>query len=168
MVSGIIEPLYRLLCFRYVFLVYLGFIWSQTMISKRLEKWQVIFAVVSLAALVNIHYVVKGSLNPIFHDTGWRDCHWICYYWAAFLLPWLLRYLYNICHKRLKRFIEYTGRYSYEIFLTQMFVFTAYPVIFKNTLHGVYVFLITTVASIFPVLLYQYCKNKLKLKLKQT
>lgn len=165
MVSGIGEPLYRLLCFRYVFLIYLGFLWSQTMISKKLEKWQVIFAIVSLIALIFIHYVIDGSLNPIFHDTAWRDFHWICYYWAAFLLPWLLRYVYNKCHRKLQKAIEYIGRYSYEIFLMQMFVFTAYPIIFGGAnLHGVFVILITTVASILPVLLYQTIKNKHALK----
>lgn len=47
----------------------------------------------------------------------------------------------------------------------QMFVFTAYSVIFKGAnLHGVFVILITTVASILPVLFYQTIKNKHALK----
>lgn len=117
---------YRLTCFRYVFLIYLGFLWVSNRISRKLTWYQIILAFISLVILLALYYT-SGSLNPFLHDTVWRSYHWICYFYPAFLLPWLIWKMYDKLSLKIRKNIGEIGKYSYEIFLNQMIIFTFYP-----------------------------------------
>lgn len=126
MLIDIPEPIYRLLCFRYIFLIYLGYLWVSNKMSLILSTKQIILSILSITILIILYYST-GSLKPFLHDSAWRTSHWICYFYAALLLPWLLWKLYDFLPLKVRTLIGEVGKCSYEIFLFQMVVFTLYP-----------------------------------------
>ncbi len=156
------EKIYRLSCFRYLFLIYLGYIWATNRITRTLTKGQIIL--VSLMILLVLYYST-GSLKPFLHDTPWRTFHWVCYFYTAFLLPWVIWKVYDRVPDRIRLFIEEIGKWSYEIFLVQMVVFTLYPyslLSFGNWYIDTVVFIVLSMAvSIIPVLLWKRYKHAL-------
>lgn len=120
------ESIYRLLCFRYIFLIYMGYIWTFTKISQTLNVRQVFISIISLSILLILYYS-SDPLEPWFRDSNWRICHWVSYFYAALLLPWILRKIFNILPIKIRTYISIIGKSSYEIFLVQMLIFAVYP-----------------------------------------
>jgi hypothetical protein len=114
--------MYRLLFLRYFFLFYLGYtLVKQGFIINRLTT---IIALISMAATLLFYYTEIS-----FFSLGYKKisiCCWICYPYIAYGFLRILKYSYNCAC--LLPFIDKTfrwmGIYSYEIFLTQMFVFS--------------------------------------------
>lgn len=134
--------------------------------SKSLNWKQILVSLASAMALVALYYTT-GSLKPFLHDTPWRPFHWICYFWVALLLPWLIWKLYDRLVLGLRDTIAEIGRWSYEIFLLQMFVFTAYPRTLLDTgnpyINVAMCIIFTTCASIIPVIVYKRWQSRRKL-----
>lgn len=130
--------------------------------SKTLTRKQIFLSILSLGVLLLLYYTT-GSLKPFLHDSNWRVFHWVCYFYVALLLPWLLRNLYNHLPQKPRKLIEEIGSYSYEIFLIQMMVFTLYPKIMPADLDKPYnwiiFFILTTLLSIVPVVLWKRYKE---------
>lgn len=158
------EPIYRLTSLRYLFLIYLGYIWATNKMSRKLSAKQILISLISLAILLALYYST-GSLKPFLHDTPWRPFHWICYFYVALLLPWLIWKLYDRLPDGVKRFIGEIGKWSYEIFLVQMMVFTLYPhtrfSVGNPYLDTLIFIVISTSIAIFPVLLWKRYKSLL-------
>lgn len=152
------EPIYRLTCFRYIFLIYLGYLWTTNKMSKYITRRQVMISLASVLALLILYYTT-GSLKPFLHDTEWRSFHWICYFWVALMLPWLIWKLYDRLPQKIKNIIGEIGRWSYEIFLLQMLVFTIYPHKMLDSgnpyVNAIMYVIFTTCASIIPVVVYK-------------
>lgn len=118
------EWLYRLLFFRYFFLVYLGYSWVTKGIH--LNRNTLLLSVISIVFILLFTYT-SINLEPLFFQTDWRINHWICYFYVTYLFMFFLKFCYNHLNEKLKLFICLMGKYSYEIFLLQMFVFTFFP-----------------------------------------
>lgn len=154
MLTHISEPLYRLSCLRYIFLIYFAFLWATNHISRTITFRQTMVSLLSMA-LLTVTYYTDFSLNPLLHDSAWRTFHWICYFYAALLLPRFIWWLYLHLHERLRIAIAEIGRYSYEIFLWQMMVFVLFPRFIIDTGNSVIdttlFIILSTFISIFPV-----------------
>ena len=155
--------LYRLLFIRYIFLIYLGYLWASKGIA--INKITIILSVVSIIFILVFAYT-DWDLEPLFANNEWRLFHWITYFYTAYLFVYLLYKLYQYMDERMKMFCCTLGKYSYEIFLFQMFVFTFFPSL--DFLGNQFVevtlrIVLTTALSIFPVLLYKkFVGNKTK------
>lgn len=149
--------LYRLLFVRYLFLIYLGYQWV-TNGGIPISKKTIILSLVSILFILVFQYT-DVNLEPFFYFSDWKIFHWICYFYVAYIFVYIL----SVCYKMLP-FVKWwgvIGKYSYEIFLVQMFVFTFYPTDkIQMIIDNVYVTVIvrifvTTLLSIIPVLLYK-------------
>lgn len=120
---GIPEWIYRLLVFRYIFIIPIGYILATK--GLIIKKTTITLSIISTAFLLFFRYS-SIDLHPIFFQTiAWNTCHWICYIFMCYLLLFLVQQGY---HKAVKHhiplaFLTKLGQYSYEIFLFQMFYF---------------------------------------------
>lgn len=113
------DTVYRLLCVRYVFLFYLGWLWVRE--GVRINWFTILLSTLSLASIIYFEYI---SINdePWFYATSWKYHRWPCYFFVANGFVGLLYILWN----RLSRFeiinkiTSTLSSASYEIFLLQM------------------------------------------------
>lgn len=116
---------YRLLFFRYFFLIALAIDWIYNGIV--LDAKRLVLSVVSIGAAC-LFYIKTPNLEPFFFDNAWTVYHWICYFSSAYLLVHILKKVHILLlgkGPRASSFIEACGKSSYEIFLFQMFIFTS-------------------------------------------
>ncbi len=120
------EFLYRLLALRYLFLIYLGYIWVKNGIV--INKHTILLSLGSMGTILFFAYT-NYNLEPLFFQTDWKCHHWICYPYASILLSFLIYQLFSIVgmHSRLASFIACIGKASWEIYLIQMCVFVLIP-----------------------------------------
>lgn len=147
-----------MLCIRYIFLIYLGLVWAK--IGVKINKMIVTLSIISLIFIFIFAYT-DIKLEPFFFDNDWKIFHWISYFYPAFLLVWGLNWLYTRLSKRMKDAFVLLGKYSWEIFLMQMFVLSFLPLEKFLLLGNKYLMLvlfvfISFVLSIYPVILYRY------------
>lgn len=147
---------YRLSFFRYFFLIYLGY-----MLVVNRYRSLVVFLFLNFLSLLFIFLFQYSGIKmaPFFYDNdAWRICHWICYFYVFSGFLYLLKYLFENCNFRSALLLQ-MGKYSYEIFLCQMFVFTFFKIEYLNFLSSgmrtLFYILFTTLLSIVPVLLYK-------------
>lgn len=158
------EWLYRLLFFRYFFLIYLGYLWVEKGIS--LNRTTLLLSVISIVFILLFTYT-SINFEPFFFYTNWKINHWICYFYVAYLFVFFLKTCYTHLNEKLRSFICLIGKYSYEIFLLQMFVFTFFPagrllVLVGNKYVCVALTVILTVMlSILPVIGWKRWKHKI-------
>ena len=150
--------LYRLLAFRYLFLIYLGYLWVTKGII--LNTWTIILSGVSIVFLLLLMYT-NIDWEPWLCDSDWKIFHWPAYFYAAYLFPAMLYVCYKHLGSKLNDLLCRMGKYSYEIFLLQMFVFTFLPsaqrldIIDNIYLTTILRVVLSTILSIAPVLLYK-------------
>lgn len=120
--------LYRLCFFRYFFLVYLGY--HLVNYGIKINARTIVVSFVSLGCLLFFYY--SGiNLRPVFFtglDGYWSVFHWVCYFYMAYLLFFVIHKCYCFLQKSQSflSFIKKMGRYSYEIFLFQLFYFSVF------------------------------------------
>lgn len=150
--------LYRLLAIRYLFLIYLAYLWVTKGIV--LNTWTLVLSGISVVFILLFTYT-DINWEPWFYDSDWKICHWLAYFYAAYLFIVILHLCYKHFWPKLNSLLCKMGRYSYEIFLLQMFVFTFLPSaqrldiignIYLTTLLRV---MLAIILSIVPVLLYK-------------
>lgn len=127
------EPIYRLLCLRYLFLIYLGIEWVQRGIVM---NWKtLLLSLLSIGLIVYFTYY-DPSIEPYFFKTSWRYHRWICYFYVAYLLAWLLSVAFQAIKnvKCLNSVFELLGEASYEIYVFQMAVFVLFSKSFLSFL----------------------------------
>lgn len=157
--SNIPSWLYRLLFIRYFFLIYLGYKWAMDG-GVKIDKRTILLSIISIFFILIFQYT-DLNMEPIFYQNDWKIFHWISYFYVAYLFVYVL----HKCYKKLKVgkeiFICKMGKYSYEIYLVQMFIFTFYPTNMMKSLIGsdylaaLIRILATTFLSIIPVLVYK-------------
>lgn len=124
-VIDIPEPVYRLLCLRYLFLIYLGYEWVRQGI---VINWKtLLLSTISIVTIVYFTYL-DGSLELVFFDTSWRYHRWICYFYVAYLFAYLISLLFKVVSKVnwLDSFFRKLGESSWEIYVVQMAVFVLF------------------------------------------
>ena len=159
------EFIYRLSFIRYIFLIYLGYIWAEKGII--INKKTIFLSIISIIFISYFNFF-DYDLEPIFFTSGWKIFHWICYFYPATILVFFIKKLYDALPQRYIDFINKCGKYSYEIFLWQMFVFTFVIAAFNkiervldipNTYHliGLFNMVASIVISVsLPILYYKY------------
>lgn len=113
------DSIYRLLFIRYLFLIYLGWLWVKEGIQ--LNFINIFLSFISLMSILYFEYLSTNN-EPWFYNTVWKYHRWPCYYYVAYLLS---AFLYGIW-VRINKYIlvnyivSVLAKSSYEIFLTQM------------------------------------------------
>lgn len=114
--------IYKLSFCRYFFLIYIGYIWAREGI--RIDGKRMLLSVTSVFCILLLYYS-KLDLSPIVYETKWwRIFHWFCYFYPAFLLPFILRFVYNYVLTPIKNIVKYCGLKSWPIFCTQIVIFS--------------------------------------------
>lgn len=156
-VTNIPDRFYRLCAFRYVFLIYGGYLWAKDGIKM---NWKTaLLSVISIIAIYLLQYK-QLTFEPWIFSTAWTYFHWFCYFWVMFGLANLTNVLFKTGGGRFAQIIQYIGKYSYEIFIFQMLVFYFF---LENISKWMY-FVITTLLSIVPVVVYKYVRTKFETK----
>lgn len=160
--------LYRLLAIRYVYLICLGYIW--TISGIEINKRTILLSFISILFILMFTYT-SINLEPLFFNNDWKICHWVCYFYVAYLFVYLLHKIYQWSSRYLNSLFCLMGKCSYEIFLLQMFVFTFFPSAADMAFIGnSYVIVLirivlTTSLSILPVLFYNCYLKKYKYRM---
>ncbi len=120
------DSLYRLLAIRYLFLIYLGWIWVKEgiVINRKTLFWSIL----SMLTIVYLAYFYV-NMEPWFYDTVWRVHRWPCYFYVSTLLSYFLYVMYRKTRHFgvIRKAIAMLSNCSYEIFLTQMAIITLLP-----------------------------------------
>lgn len=162
------DNIYRLTLFRYIFLIFLGYVLAQKGLTTNIRMVPII--IISMFFIYLFSYT-KTDLRPVFCTNldFWPLCHWICYIYIAYLMIWLLKTSYLKLSKismasSLVRIILQTGKYSYEIYLFQIFYYSIISIYVSKvtTTIGIHLFeralyiIISTVLCTLPVIIYKY------------
>jgi len=113
------DRIYRLLCVRYIFLFYLGWLWVKDGICI---NWvTILLSILSLASILYFEYISAND-EPWFYTTSWKYHRWPCYFFVANGFISLLHALWQWIRKRewIRRITKTLATASYEIFLLQM------------------------------------------------
>lgn len=148
--------IYRLLFFRYFFLIYLGY-----MLTVKKLCFTVGICCLNIISLLFI-YLFRYSnflFEPFFFDSDWKIFHWITYFYTASAFLYFLKKSFDWIPLYVLKVIQQMGKYSLEIFMCQMFVFLSFRINYLSFLENKYIesivyIIITTIMSIFPVLFY--------------
>ena len=117
------EWFYRLIFFRYVFLIYLGYILASK--GYVLTMPIVLLSIISLVITIVFVYAPIESIPFCYHVEAWSTCHWICYIYMAFFMMTFLYVVYSrIPNHPFTILVKKMGVYSYEIYLIQLLFFT--------------------------------------------
>ena len=118
--------LYRLLAIRYIFLIYLGWLWVKEGIV--LNVTTIVLSILSMGTIVYFDYFYSQS-EPWLYDTVWRTHRWPCYIYVSILLCGILYWIYGKIKvfKIIENTIKTLAKCSYEIFLMQMIVIPMMP-----------------------------------------
>lgn len=157
------EFIYRLLALRYIFLIFLGYLWVK--VGVVINTQTILLSLFSVGSILFFTYT-DYNLEPLFFQTDWKVYHWICYFWASMLLTYILYQSYSIIkkHSHLNAWIGKIGKASWEIYLIQMCLFVVIPkecfsfISCKITYHLFWI-LFTTIVSVGLGVLLHYTKN---------
>lgn len=84
--------IYRLLAFRYVFLIYGGYLWAQHGIKCNLKT--ITLSLLSIIVIYMLQYK-HYTFEPWLFDTPWSYFHWCSYFLAIFLLMFIANVFYK-------------------------------------------------------------------------
>jgi hypothetical protein len=113
---------YRLLVFRYVFLIYLGWLWVSEGV---IVNWKmIVLSVLSILSIIYFQYYNDkfGGIEPLFFNSSWKLAKWPCYYWISNGLICILFAIWNMFKKNaiINSIIAVLAKSSWEIYLMQM------------------------------------------------
>lgn len=117
------EWLYRLLLFRYLFLIYLGY--QMVLRGVVLNILTLSLSIISLIA-VYCFEIKEVDWTPFFYDSAdWRTFHWICYFYIAYPMLYLLcKFFYWLPpNSMIENVFCKMGEHSYAIYIFQLFYF---------------------------------------------
>ena len=154
------DELYRLLAVRYIFLIYLAWIWVKEGVV--INKQTTLLSALSFMAIIYFEYFSVDD-EVLFYNTAWKFHRWPCYYFVANWGVYLLRKLYEqLCGKTyIMRPIKLLARCSYEIFLIQMLILFFYPIYghlitggIDNQINSVVIQLLLKIVLVFTLSIY--------------
>lgn len=118
------DNIYRITFFRYTFLIFIGYLLASR--GLVLNKYTISGGIIS-AIFIYIFTYTTINLEPLFctHLDLWPLCHWICYIYIAYIFLAFLKYTHAKPNRfpSITSYIERIGRYSYEIYLFQIFYY---------------------------------------------
>lgn len=114
--------IYRLLAVRYIFLIYLGWIWVKDGVI--INVLSIVLSLLSLLAIIYFEYYKYFGIDdsPWFVHAGFAFHHWPCYFFVANGFTALLYLIWKRIrtNKKIVKATETLAASSYEIFLMQM------------------------------------------------
>lgn len=119
--------LYRLLAIRYIFLLFLGWLWVKEGLKV---NWQTtLLCILSFLTIVYFQYFSMTIDNePWFFNTAWKAHRWPCYFYVSHGLVLMLYYVWQKI--QMKEWVctiaKKLASASYEIFLVQMAVISLF------------------------------------------
>lgn len=129
------DNIYRITFFRYTFLILLGYLLATK--GLKLNKYTICMGIISIIFIYLFCYT-NTNLEPFFCTSLviWPLCHWVCYIYIAYLfLPFLKYTFYKLTtFNAFLTYIEDIGKYSYEIFLFQIFYYATICIYVKRVL----------------------------------
>ena len=162
------DYIYRITFFRYLFLIFIGYI----LVTKGLvvTKHTICGIIISVFFLYLFNYT-NIDMEPIYYTSisNWKCCHWICYIYIAYFFLWFLKYTHKKLskYKKIQEFFVSMGRFSYEIYLFQIIYYATISIYVSKALssveyypirHILYI-VISTIICLLPAIL--KCRNKL-------
>lgn len=160
------DNIYRITFFRYTFLIFIGFLLATK--GLELNIYTICGGLISARFLYLFAYT-RIDLEPLFstHLDLWPLCHWVCYIYISYIFLAILKYTYTkLSHfPVITSYIEKVGKYSYEIYLFQIFYYATFSIYvgkaidhFENyQIQWILFALVSTAICIVPVV---YLKNK--------
>lgn len=120
------DPIHRLLAIRYLFLIYLAWLWVEDGIV--INKVTILLSVLSGLSIAYFYYCNVNN-EPLFYTTGWAFQRWPCYFYVSSLFCYLLHVIFASVSKIsfFDKIIKFLAKCSYEIFLVQMAVIAVCP-----------------------------------------
>lgn len=160
--------IYRITFFRYVFLIFIGYLLATK--GLVLNKYTIFGGIISMLFLYIFAYT-ETDMEPLYctHLALWPLCHWICYIYIAYLFFAFLIFTYTklATHTQILGYIKKIGKYSYEIYLFQIFYYATICIFvgkvlividYYPLLRILYI-IISTVVCVIPVI---YLKTQKK------
>ena len=118
------DNIYRITFFRYTFLIFIGFLLATK--GLELNRLTILGGIISMVFLYLFVYT-EIDMEPFFctHLSIWPLCHWVCYIYIAYFFLAFLKYTYTRFRRysSITTYIEKIGKYSYEIYLFQIFYY---------------------------------------------
>lgn len=87
-VANLPNFIYRILFFRYTMLIYLGYLLATKGYVLNLKTG--LLSILSVSSVLLIVYSNLTFSPFLYFDPKWESCHWICYFYIAFLLLFIL------------------------------------------------------------------------------
>ena len=84
--------IYRITFIRYTFLILLALDWINN--GLKIDSKRILLSIVGLSFILIFHYT-ELDMEPVFNNNAWHDFHWICYFWVAYALTWLIGCMYS-------------------------------------------------------------------------
>ena len=130
------DTIYRILAIRYIFLLYLGWLWVKDGVI--INKTMMLLSALSLCAIIYFEYVPIDN-EPWFYSTGWRFHRWPCYFFVANGFIAILHYIWKFLknNKFIVNAVKTIASATYEIFLVQMsviYLFTTKSITFTSNI----------------------------------
>lgn len=171
------DNIYRIIFPRYIFLIFIGYLLATK--GLRLNKLTITAGIFSMVFIYLFAYA-RCDMEPVFCTSLvlWPLCHWVCYFYIAYFFLAFLKYTYNKLIKcnRFMSCIKIIGKYSYEIYLFQIFyyatisvyVLKALSIIENYTLQRIVYIVLSTIVCILPMVYKErdrlICNNIIKTK----
>lgn len=161
------ESTYKFLFVRYFFLLYLGYIWAKE--GVLINKQTVALSILGIVAILMFDYT-DINLSPLFYpSTSWRAFHWISYFYVSFGFVFILHLVFRIIGLPLKHWLCLLGHYSWEIFCTQLVVFSLISpklltISHFSVINGAIYFCVVLSLSLFPPLIISFLLNNARQK----
>lgn len=156
------DNIYRIIFPRYIFLIFLGYLLAVK--GLELNKLTITASIFSMLFIYLFAYL-RCDMEPIFCTSLvlWPLCHWICYCYIAYFFLAFLKYTYTKLIKcyYLMSCIKTIGKYSYEIYLFQIFYYAtisiyvgkAFSNIENRPIQRLLYIVLSTIICILPAIL---------------
>ena len=129
------DNIYRIIFPRYLFLIFIGYLLAVK--GLRLNKLTIIAGIFGIIFIYLFAYL-RYNMEPFFCTSLvlWPLCHWICYLYIAYFFLAFLKYTYTklISYNYLMSCIREIGKYSYEIYLFQIFYYATISIYVEKAL----------------------------------
>lgn len=154
------DNIYRIVFPRYIFLIFIGYLLATK--GLELKKPTIIAGIFSMIFIYLFAYI-RCDIEPFFCTSLvlWPLCHWVCYFYIAYFFLTFLKYTYTKLIKCncFRSCIKTIGKYSYEIYLFQIFyyatisiyVLKALSIIENYTLQRILYIVLSTIVCILPM-----------------
>lgn len=135
--------LWRLSAVRYLFLSVIAWIWYHWSDYSTREK--TVFVLLGIISLIYLLFYAYKDWSPIVYSRSWCSQNYPCFFWTLSLILFLV-FVVKLTPQGILKPINWLGKNSWEIFLSQMFIIG-----FVRSLPQIVNSAITAVAYIFFV-----------------